>query len=100
MAGEPVEFVHLRVSAIGPTKLDAAVQVPQTGSPSTPVVCRPVSFRGHGYVPTPVYRRETLAAGFTLDGPAIVEEPDSTTIVHPGDTLTVRPDGLLELQVG
>ena len=60
----------------------------------------PVSFRGRGYLETPVYRRESLGAGFTLTGPAIIEEPDSTTVVHPGDTLIVRPDGLLELQLG
>ena len=65
-----------------------------------PIARRPVSFRGLGYVETPVYRRESLGAGLTLTGPAIVEEPDSTTVVHPGDTLIVRPDGLLEVQLG
>jgi N-methylhydantoinase A len=100
LEGEPVEFVNLRLSAIGPSDLLAAVQAPTAGAPAVPVACRPVSFRGHGYLPTPVYRRETLPVGFTLDGPTIIEEPDATTVVHPGDTLTVRPDGLLELQVG
>jgi N-methylhydantoinase A/oxoprolinase/acetone carboxylase beta subunit len=37
---------------------------------------------------------------FMIEGPAIVEEPDSTTVLHPGDTLMVRPDGLLEMHVG
>jgi N-methylhydantoinase A/oxoprolinase/acetone carboxylase beta subunit len=59
-----------------------------------------VSFRSQGYLITPVYRREMLPAGFTLAGPAIIEEPDATTVVHPGDALTVRGDGLLELHVG
>ena len=61
---------------------------------------RPVSFRGHGYLQTPVYRRETLGAGFSFSGPAIVEEPDSTTVVHPGDTCNVRQDGMLEVELG
>jgi N-methylhydantoinase A len=100
LEGEPVEFVNLRVSAIGPSDLSAAVQAPSARRSAQPIACRPVSFRGHGYLPTPVYRRESLPAGFMLVGPTIVEEPDATTVVHPGDTLTVRPDGLLELRVG
>jgi N-methylhydantoinase A len=94
---EPVEFVNLRVSAIGPTNLRTAVQLPATPEVD-PVAWRPVSFRGRGYLETPVYRRESLGAGFTLAGPAIIEEPDATTVVHPDDTLIVRPDGLLELR--
>ena len=94
---EPVEFVNLRVSAIGPTDLRTLVQLPTTPEVE-PVAWRPVSFRGRGYLETPVYRRESLGAGFTLAGPAIIEEPDATTVVHPDDTLIVRPDGLLELR--
>ena len=90
---EPVEFVNLRVSAIGPTDLRTTVQLPATQA-ADPVAWRPVSFRDRSYLETPVYRREVLGAGFTTAGPAIVEEPDATTVVHPGDTLLVRPDGL------
>jgi N-methylhydantoinase A len=96
---EPVEFVNLRVSAIGPTDLQATVQLPTTHEVE-PATCRPVSFRGQSYLETPVYRRESLGAAFTLNGPAIIEEPDATTVVHPGDALIVRSDGLLDLRVG
>ena len=99
LAGEPVEFVNLRVSAIGPTNLEATVPV-SADVAAAPSKRRPVSFRGLGYVETPVYRREALGTGVTLTGPAIIEEPDATTVVHPGDTLVVRPDGLLEVQIG
>jgi N-methylhydantoinase A len=99
LEGEPVEFVNLRVSAIGPTDLEATVPVPERGY-AEPVAKRPVSFRGTGYVETPVYRRQALGSGVSLAGPAIIEETDSTTVVHPGDTLTVSPDGLMELRLG
>jgi N-methylhydantoinase A len=99
LEGEPVEFVNLRVSAIGPAGLQTVQQAPGAAAPA-PVAWRPVSFRGQGYVATPVYRRETLPVEFTMAGPAIIEEPDATTVVHPDDTLTVRGDGLLELHVG
>jgi N-methylhydantoinase A len=96
---EPVEFVNLRVSAIGPTDLRTTVQLPATHEVE-PAAWRPVSFRGRGYFETPVYRRAALGTGFTVAGPAIIEEPDATTVVHPGDTLLVRPDSLLDLRVG
>lgn len=42
-----------------------------------------------GYVDTPVYDRYTLRAGATFDGPAIVEERDSTAVVGPNATATI-----------
>jgi N-methylhydantoinase A len=97
---EPVEFVNLRVSAIGPSDLEVTAELTPAGNEPAPVETRPVAFRGVGYVPTVVYRREALPAGFARSGPLIVEEPDSTSVVHPGDRLLVRADGLLEITVG
>jgi len=96
---EPVEFVNLRISAIGPSDLDLVAELPAPTTKPEPIDTRQVAFRGAGYLPTPVYRRETLPAGFETQGPAIIEEPDSTTIVHPTDQLLVRGDGLLEITV-
>ena len=42
-----------------------------------------------------MFARAALAAGFTLEGPAIVEEFGSTTVVFPGQKLTVDPHGIL-----
>jgi N-methylhydantoinase A len=48
-----------------------------------------------GYVATPVYDRYQLEPGGRLEGPAIVEERESTTVIGPGararvdDTLTI-----------
>jgi N-methylhydantoinase A len=100
LEGEPVEFVHLRVTAIGPTDLEAKAQAAAARSSESPIAWRPVSFRGRGFLETPVFRRESLGAGTVVAGPAIIEEPDSTIVVHPDDALVVRPDGLLELNVG
>ena len=97
---DPVEFVNLRVTAIGPSDLLSQVGFPTTGASSPPSQRRGVAFRGFGVLETPVFRRESLPAGFTIDGPVIIEESDSTTVVHPGDSLEVRNDGLLELRLG
>ena len=42
-----------------------------------------------GFVETPVYDRYRLPAGATFDGPAIVEEKDSTAVIGPGSTVVV-----------
>jgi N-methylhydantoinase A len=99
LEGEPVEFVNLRVVAIGPSDLAAVAALNVGGGTRKPVAHRPVAFRAAGFVSTPIYRRESLPVGFALSGPAVIEEPDSTTVVHPGDALRVRGDGLLEIAV-
>ncbi len=45
----------------------------------------------------PVYDRAELAAGFTAPGPLIVVDPLATTVVEPGWSLSVDPDGTLRL---
>jgi len=42
-----------------------------------------------------VHAREALAAGTVIDGPAIIEQPDTTTLIEPGWRATVRADGTL-----
>jgi N-methylhydantoinase A len=43
-----------------------------------------VYFPGRGYLESRSYRRDSLHAGQTVRGPALVEEPTSTTVVPPG----------------
>ncbi len=45
----------------------------------------------------PIYDRETLPVGVALPGPAIIEQPDTTTIMEAGWTATVHPNGGLLL---
>jgi N-methylhydantoinase A len=53
----------------------------------------------HGRLPTPVYERSTLAQGYAIEGPAIVEEMSSTTILLPDQTLQVDSLGSLIIAV-
>jgi N-methylhydantoinase A len=46
-----------------------------------------------------VYRREYLPVEANFNGPAIVEQLDSTTVVEPGNTVTVDKLGNLILKV-
>jgi N-methylhydantoinase A len=57
---------------------------------------RPVRFnRGTDPLETPVYRRLDLGVGQSIVGPAIVEERETTTVIRPGWTAEVAPDGSL-----
>lgn len=100
LEGEPVEAVLLRVSAFELTSHEIETEPPQATTAPTDVPTRQVSFRGDGYRSTPIYQRELLPAGFSVSGPAIIEESDSTTVIHPGDRCMVRPDGMLDVYLG
>ena len=43
--------------------------------------------------------REKLFKGITIEGPALIEEHASTTVLHPGDTLEVDQYGNLIVTV-
>ena len=59
---------------------------------------RPVYLDGK-YRPTPTYARAALAAGNRIDGPALIEEHASTTVLLPGDRLEVDAYGHLMIKV-
>jgi N-methylhydantoinase A len=61
---------------------------------------RRVYFTDHGFLDTPTYDRAQVEANNRIDGPALIEEYASTTIVLPGDALTVDAYGNLIITVG
>jgi N-methylhydantoinase A len=94
---QKVEIVNFCVSGFGMIdrpaipKLDRATQArPRQGM-------RPAYFGG-AFRDTPIYDRTTLPAGFCLDGPAVVEEFGSTTVVFPSQRLEVDERGILIVQ--
>ncbi|MEZ5911594.1 MAG: hypothetical protein R3D84_04620 [Paracoccaceae bacterium] len=61
-------------------------------------VRRPVWF--DGWHDTPVYWRDHLPAGFTLTGPAIVEQMDTTVVIGPGEVARGDGEGNILIDVG
>ncbi|MFQ5898636.1 MAG: hydantoinase/oxoprolinase family protein [Candidatus Methylomirabilia bacterium] len=99
-SGDPVEFVSLRIAAVGPVVPPALRQRPARPV-AAPTGRRPVFFEESGaFVDCRIYDRATLGPGVTLTGPAIVEQMDSTTVVHPGQVATVDGWGNLLVAVG
>ena len=60
---------------------------------------RPVWFDG-GWRDTPVYPREKLPLDAVIEGPAILEQLDATTVLEPGDRATSDADGNLIIEIG
>ncbi|MEQ3549355.1 hydantoinase/oxoprolinase family protein [Pseudonocardia nematodicida] len=60
---------------------------------------RPVVFGGRE-LPTPVYDRSRLMQGDRLDGPAVIEQMDSTVVLTPGSHAVVDTYGVLHVEVG
>jgi N-methylhydantoinase A len=52
------------------------------------------------FSPVPTFGRPPLLAGNRIEGPAIVEEHASTTVLMPDDILRVDAFGNLDIQVG
>ena len=48
---------------------------------------------------TPVYTGADLQAGTRVDGPALIDYPDTTVVVRPGLRLTVEPGGNLTIEM-
>ena len=100
-AGEPIEVVNVRLTAIGRIATEGASVVGRAAAAAPePAASFPVWFDGDSAVMTPVYRRETLTPGGAFAGPAIVEQLDSTTVVFPGDRAAVDEAGNLVIAVG
>ena len=96
--GVGVQAVHFRVRASGPTP---ELTVTLAGLATTGEArkgSRPAFF-GQGTVDTPVFDRYALRPGQVIPGPAIVEEREATTIVAPGDTLTMDAGGTLRIRI-
>jgi N-methylhydantoinase A len=48
---------------------------------------------------TRILWRPSLPVGFTVKGPAVIEEPNSTTLVHPGDLAIVDEAGHITIAI-
>jgi N-methylhydantoinase A len=80
---QPVEIVNLRVEAIGEVYHPEVREAGQGGTTDpTPIETRSAWF-GDDWNDVPVYSRDDLGVGASLNGPAIVQEFGSTIVVFP-----------------
>jgi len=90
---EIVELVQFNVTVFGDAAKPDLLRISER-PPASPVDTRRVWFSPEGVVDCPVYDRDDLTPADRILGPAVIEELDSTTIVHPGQCVTISPHGL------
>lgn len=91
---EAVELVNVRVSAHGanpPVEFPASAAAPADPTPAQ-TGTRQVYFAQKGWMATNVFRRESLAFGMEVRGPAMIEEETSATLIPPGVLVRVAVD--------
>jgi N-methylhydantoinase A len=101
---EPADLVSLRLTVTGLMKKPSPRQVAEGArKPEKDALLRSkeVYFReSAGFVPTPVYKRTSLRRGNEIEGPALIEEHASTTVIAPGDRMTVDAFANLVIAIG
>ncbi len=99
---EPAEIASLRTTVTGEVEKpnleaiagggDVPPDAARTGS-------RKAYFAAGGFVDTPTFARPALLAGNRIEGPALIEEHASTTVVLPNDSVEVDAVGNLSITV-
>jgi N-methylhydantoinase A len=101
--GEKAEIVSLRSAITGLMRKPKFEPIAAGGSEAPDEAfrgTRAVYFAEAGrHVDTPTYDRAALLAKNRIAGPALIEEYASTTVVHPGDVVTVDAFGDLVIEI-
>lgn len=100
MPEQGVEIVNLRLV------VTAARDVPPPEQPASGgnlvqalAETRNVWFPETGFTSTPVYKRELMPAGTSFDGPVIIEQMDTTTVVPPRSRFKIDATGTMHLEL-
>ncbi len=104
----PVELVNFHITALGRVtkpevrKLnvgDGSLEDARTGRSPGEKGTRRVNFDELGFHEANIYERAWLPVGIMVKGPAVVEEPASTTVVFPDQGLTKDEYGFLHIEM-
>jgi len=95
------EIVNLRVTAFAPLRRPEFSQIDNRESGPLQVKgTRKVWFEDEGIIETQIYDRHQLHPDLLVSGPAIIEEPASTTVIYPEMSLIVDGYGNLLIETG
>ncbi|MDE0943478.1 MAG: hydantoinase/oxoprolinase family protein [Alphaproteobacteria bacterium] len=100
----PIEIVNIRVTGIGQMPKIEMPSLSQGGDLKDALLDEaPCHFRVDGELAamtTPLYARDKLPVGQVFEGPAIILQKDTTTIIPPGARATAQRGGNLLIETG
>ncbi|NDW05998.1 hydantoinase/oxoprolinase family protein [Jiella pacifica] len=87
---DPVDVMAVRLTAIGrlPSPGTPPIGAGASATPE-PRTYRPVWFDGEAAIETPIYDRASFAPGTRIEGPAVIDQFDATSLLFPKDVATV-----------
>ena len=94
-----VEFVNLRAALLGQMEPIALPARPAATGASARALETAYFFEQQDFIDTDFVARDSLARDDFVDGPAVIEEWDSTTVVPPGARAKVVGEGELIVQL-
>jgi N-methylhydantoinase A len=98
--GGEIEIVHLGLAGIGRLKGAEPLVHELTRVKAAPRGERPIYLGAErGFQATPIYDGGALRPGQTIDGPALVEERNTTVLLGPGDRLEVDPSNNFSIRI-
>jgi N-methylhydantoinase A len=91
-----VELINLRLTLVIPLERSRLPRIAAAGAGAPAGERRPIySTTARAMLDYRVVQRDDLRAGHVIEGPAAVEEAGTTTLVEPGDVLSVEDHGCL-----
>jgi len=99
---ESIQIVNLRLilRAIGGDRSAEWLSAPYEAEDVQPDQTRDVIFDDPAApVPSRIVWRPGVAPGAVIEGPAVIEEPNSTILLYPGDVATVTDHGHLDIAI-
>ena len=89
-----IELVNYRLTTtVDISQVHVQTRTKTDSKTPEPAGVRTVAFADGDITSTPIYHRECLASGFHTLGPAIIEEPSSTTVVLAGQRFRIDAYG-------
>ena len=95
-----IEIINCRVRAIGQVVRAEQPKIPEATAVSAPGSRRSVCFgAADGWVESAIYDRDTLGAGVEIQGPVVIEEMSSTTVIAARQSARVDDFGNLIVRI-
>lgn len=96
------EIVNLHLTAFGKVEKTSLKEIENKSSTMEEALkeVRKVIFENNGAVDTKIYYREKLSPNIKIEGPAVIEEVTTSTIVYPNMTVEVDKYGNLIISTG